>query len=200
MQVFRRSAITTSERGDRVCRIGGKPSCAFDVPATIDILVERARQRLEALGQGPIVGGRSTVKGFSERLHALRNAQIADAHLAQVGVHVAAEMIEQSLPKSLFGARPQLPKDHPQMQQNHIEAAIHRVRHPVRLIKRGLSRLRHDRAIDRFNGAARRSGGLFFEAIERPAHVGTESQPAGGPLLQSGTVAGYVNRARDARA
>ena len=77
------------------------------------------------------------------------------------------------------------------MQQDHIEAAIDQVRHPEGPIKQGLSRLRHDHAIDGYNGAARWSAG-FFETIERPEHVGSERQPAGVRLLQSGTVAGYV--------
>src|SRR5260221_7730774 len=48
----------------------------------------------------------------------------------------------------------QLPQHQHHMQNDHIEPAIDRVRHPITTIEFGGSRLRHDHAIESVDGAA----------------------------------------------
>src|SRR5262249_10301983 len=52
------------------------------------------------------------------------------------------------------------------MQEHHVESAIYRVRHAETLVEDRQSRLRHDHAIDRFNGESGAGPG----AAEGPKH------------------------------
>ena len=130
------------------------------VPALQDVLAKRPRQRLGAIGEREVVSGAAAIEGLTEGLHAFGHREVAHAHFPEIRVHIGAEMVE----KSLRGLRPALDlaqpaQNHPQMRQKQVKTAINRVRHAQArvqaLIKQGFSRLRHDHAIDGFNGAAR---------------------------------------------
>ena len=149
------------ESGHRGLGIGRKQAGLFDVLAVQDILAHRLRQCLAALGQRKIIGRRPAVEGLAEGLHALRHREVADAHLAQIIVHIVAKMVEQRLRQGRAALdRLQAPQDQPQMQQKQVKTAVNRVRNPQVPIKQRFSRLRHDHAIDGLDGAAQRRAGV----------------------------------------
>ncbi len=102
------------------------------------------------------VGGLPAVESLAKAPHVLGHGEVANPHLTQVPVEIAAKSIEQPLPQeaSLI-ARPVKPA-HQQhkVKDDQIEAALHSVGHPIMSIKCGLSGLRHDHAIQRSDGAA----------------------------------------------
>jgi hypothetical protein len=133
---------------------------------------QRLRQRLLAGFERQIIGRGAAIKRFAKSLHALRHGEIADPHFAQIGVHIVAKPVEQRLAKRGAACdRRQPPHQQPQMQHQQVKTAVNRVRHRQVPIKQRFSRLRHDHAIDGFNGALQGYPG-FPEVIERPKHCG----------------------------
>ena len=104
-----------------------------------------------------IIGLDAAVKGLAEGPHPLRDGLVADAHLAQIVVHVLAEAVEQGLRqlRPALGDGPQPAQQQPEMQQQQVETAVNRIGHAQVPVKYGFSRLRHDHAIDGLNGAGR---------------------------------------------
>ena len=139
--------------------------------AAVEHVARQSLRQLRVAGlEGQIVGGGAAIECLAECLHAFRHGEVADPHLAEVVVHIGAEAVEQGLRQALpVRRRPQPAQHQPQMQDQHVEPAVNRVAHVEPGVKRRFSRLRHDHAIDGFDGAARRSGGVP-ETIERPEH------------------------------
>ena len=62
----------------------------------------------------------------------LWNREIANAHLAQVPVEVAAKRVEQPLPEqaSVIAGPVEPTQQEHQVQDNQVESALHRIGHP----------------------------------------------------------------------
>ena len=70
----------------------------------IDVAGERLRERIaRPVRQGRVIGLRAPVECLADAAHLARHALIADAHLAQIVVHVAAERVEHALRQSARG-------------------------------------------------------------------------------------------------
>ena len=100
-----RRLVLPVERRHRRLGIGRELARLFDVLAVEDILAQRLRQRLAALGQRQIVGRGAAIKRLAEGLHPLRHLEVADAHFAQIVVHIVAKMVEQRLRQALVALR-----------------------------------------------------------------------------------------------
>jgi len=94
-------------------------------------------------------------EALADPTHLSRHRQIPDPHLSQVIVHVLAEPIEHALAEvAHFGAlgdKP--PQQKREMQHDHPEPAVNRIRNAIAQVEDRGSRLRHDGAIDRRDGA-----------------------------------------------
>ena len=111
--------------------------------ATPDIACQRGLQRraIRRLDRRRIDLG-PAMERFPHRAHALADAQVAHADLAQVLVHVAEHGIEHRLGQGGPRVRRILqPVDQQEgMQRDHVEPPVQRVRHPQRLVEPGLAR------------------------------------------------------------
>jgi hypothetical protein len=101
---------------------------------------------------------RAAVERLADPAHLVRHRLIADAHLAQIVVHVAAERVEHALCGGALrgatrgGAVAQPPQHQDEVQHDHVESAEHCVGNRVILVEYRMARLRHDGAIERRNG------------------------------------------------
>ena len=85
------------ERLDRSAHIGRKRRGVRSIGLEQDVAGERLGKRRAAGRKRRVIGGGAAIEGFGESEHRLRHREVADAHFAQVVVHVAAEVIEQRL-------------------------------------------------------------------------------------------------------
>ena len=93
--------------------------------------------------------------------HPARHREVADAHLPQIVVEVAAEHVEQPLPERLadssaawFAAPDQPVQATARDAARSVEPALDGVGHPIIGVKGRRARLRHDHAIERVDVAA----------------------------------------------
>src|SRR5205807_3297135 len=92
-----RRLVERCECRNRGPDIGGELPRLFDPFAVEDILAKRLRKLRLAFAQRRVISRHTAIKGLAKRLHPLRHGEIADAHLAQIGVHVVAKAVEQGL-------------------------------------------------------------------------------------------------------
>src|SRR6185312_12174162 len=102
------------------------------------------------------IGRLPAVEGFAELAHPARDRHIANAHLPQVVVEVAAEDVEQSLPngrartgpgsRRWVGAEPA--QHQHEVQHDQLETALDAVRNPVMGVESWRTGLCHDGAIE----------------------------------------------------
>jgi hypothetical protein len=147
------------QRGPRVMREPGRPAVA--VRARKDITRERFL-KFPFIGRGESceIGVLPPVKGFAETLHPLRHRKVADAHLAQIAVKIAAKYVEKLLPDATSGAivRTDPGQKKHEMKHNQIKSALHRIGHLIGAVKHGRAGLRHDGAIEVADGAIAGAG------------------------------------------
>jgi hypothetical protein len=100
---------------------------------------------------------RAPIKRLADAPHMHGNSLIADSHLAQVVVHVAAERVEHALRRGLSGFATLAKPAHHQreVQNDHVEPPQHRVGDAVALVERRRPGLRHDGAIEGGKGRLR---------------------------------------------
>jgi hypothetical protein len=78
----------------------------------------------------------AAVEGFHHAFDLFGHREVADAHLAQIMVHVAPEGIEQSAPERRpLGLPRKPPQHHRQVQHNHLEASFDGIRNAEFRIK-----------------------------------------------------------------
>ena len=127
---------------------------------------EIAPQRLAhiSLRLSLVIGGDPAVKARRHPLHPLAHAQVARAHLAQIGVHIGEEHIHQRLGHLLgsgsAGAQP--PEHEIGVKRHHLEAPVEAVRNPVRRIETGIAGAFDDGGIEPIG---RRDGRLQAKGI-----------------------------------
>src|SRR3984885_7162322 len=133
----------------------------IDIRAQKDIPCQRLlKLLLIGCGEGGKIGRLPSVKGFGETAHPFRYREVADAHLTQVVVEIAAKDVEKLLSEAACGAvNPAKPVEHKhEMKHDQIKTAFQRVRHPVAIVERRGARLRHDHAIEVADAAHVRAG------------------------------------------
>jgi len=90
------------------------------------------------------------IKRLGNAPHLAWHGKIANAHFTQMIIHIAAEQVENVLAKRAdgYGLGGDPVEEERQVQNDHIETSIDRVRDAVNGIKRRMACLRHDRAIE----------------------------------------------------
>ena len=126
--------------------------------------VGRGRENIacQRLRKRPILGGGKrrrigrlpAVERLSDFAHFPGHGQVPHPHFPQARVHVPAERVEQPLAEAPDRGRLPFEPAHEQddVQHDHLETAVNRIGNTIAAVKRRLSRLRHDHAIERGDG------------------------------------------------
>src|SRR5208282_253885 len=133
-------------------RIARQPSRPGVDAGLKDIACERLlKVPLIRRSEGGAIGGLPAVKGFGKALHLLRHGEIAHAHFPQIGIEIAAKLVEKSLTKTApgVGVAAEPAQQQHQVEHDQIEPTLYGVRYSVVGVKGRGSGLRHDRAIER---------------------------------------------------
>ena len=176
-----------AQRGARIAGEARRTSRALLAPK--DIAHERfLKLSIARRGKSGEIGGLTAVKRLAEAPHMFRHGKIANAHLAQIAVEIAAKHVEKLLSDAAPGiAVPLEPGQHKnQVQHDQIKSAFHRIRHAVARVKGRGTGLRHDRAIEVTDVAATGSGSKT--AQDHKVNAGPGSYCRGRPIANFGAL------------
>src|ERR1700733_7786848 len=156
------AVVLRPKRAQRGARIARKPHRAWvDIRPLKDIPCQRLlKLLLVGCGERGKIGRLPAVECLRKTAHPFRHREVADAHLTQVVIEIAAKYIEKLLPEAACGAvNPAAPVEHEhKMKHNQIKTALPRIRHAVAIVERRSARLRHDHAIEVADAALVRAG------------------------------------------